>query len=230
MNMSSNFLVILCICMRLAWATLFSGFRHPSVSMTVPASDQTALLRAAASKLPPGATVTRSQLQSVMGLYARDLCGASLSDVPGSFEAALECVFGLSQADSLATDPLRLPSTPVTWHDCRPPPPPSTRDLGELFPGTSTWLTNEPERCDAFVRDFGMESAPHIGLDAEWTPCRVQGQQSKVELLQLATPTHCLLVRVCQMERLPEGLRLLLRSETPLKVQQDTGSHRHTVS
>ena len=47
----------------------------------------------------------------------------------------------------------------------------------------------------------------------------VRGQQQEISLLQLATPTMCLLVRVGDMgEALPAKLTKLLEAEAPLKV------------
>ena len=82
---------------------------------------------------------------------------------------------------------------------------------------------DEPDACDDLLRECNFESADHLGLDLEWTPTMVRGQQLAVSLLQLATRDHCLLIRVGEMramgvEALPPGLTRLLTTNPPLKV------------
>ena len=100
---------------------------------------------------------------------------------------------------------------------CRQPP-----RFDELLPGSTTYLTNEPDACDDLLRECNFESAGHLGLDLEWTPTMVRGQQLAVSLLQLATRDHCLLIRVGEMramgvEALPPGLTRLLTTNPPSK-------------
>ena len=197
-------------------------------SLTPPCAPiQTDLLRAVLSKLPPGAIVSADQLRSLMGVHSRDLCGVPLKQVGGSWTTALKSVLGKPevrerrpQGSSSSSPQFVVPPEPeLQWMDPRPPPEPSTRCLGELVVGSTTWLTNEPAACDELVAECGFESARHIGLDAEWTPTMVRGQIAEIAMLQLATREHCLLVRVGQMPLpLPPRLRALLEASSPLKV------------
>lgn len=152
--------------------------RLRALSYMTAAADKTELLRAVLSKLgplPPDTKVTLAQLQSLMGTYSRDLCGAPLADVEGSLETALMDVgleqdrSGRGRMDKLV---VTLPAAPVRWKDPRPPPTVSTRFLGAIVPGTETWLTNDPVRCDEIVAEAGMDSAAFLGLDCECAPLR----------------------------------------------------------
>ena len=172
------------------------------------------LLRAVLSRLPPGAEVSRYQLRSMMGLLSSDLCGCSLNELPGSFDAAVHL---LMDADG-GTGPLQVPQQAAEWAGPAPPPMPSTRCLGEVA-GATTWLSNEPERVDELVRACGLLDAPAVGFDLEWTPTMVRGQKRRLGLLQLATREHCVVVRVGQMARpLPPVLSQLLGAACPVKV------------
>lgn len=189
------------------------------------------LLRAVLSKLPTGVAVTQAQLKTMMGVHAVDLCGRPLKEVsaasPGGWARALEAELGVGEG------PGALPVPPPRWVDPRPPPPPLTRCLGTSFPlpACTTWVTNEPGAADDLVGRCGFEAAPHLGLDLEWTPTLVKGQPTAVGLLQLASRSHCLLVRVGEMRQLrAEGgeggeqaplsprLSALLAAPTPLKL------------
>lgn len=170
---------------------------------------QVELLRAVLSKLPSGALVSADQLRSLMGVHARDLCGVPLKQVGGSWEIALKNVLGdpqrkrgQSRRNQGDRDRYMVPAaSEIQWMDPRPPPPLSTSCLGELVDGSTTWLTNDPSACDELVAQCGFEQATHIGLDTEWTPTMVRGQQPAIAMLQLATREHCVLVRVGQMPR-----------------------------
>ena len=181
-----------------------------------PCTDCRSLLRAVVSKLPPGAVVSVDQLSSLCGVYSRDLTGLAFKEVPGSFEASVRILLGPSGREDRK---LTLPAEPIMWEDPRPPAAPSTRCLGDIISNTTSWLTNEPEGCDSLIGELGFETAPFIGLDCEWTPRMVRGQQRELGLLQLATRDKCMLVRVGQMQLpLPPGLTRLLEAEAPLKV------------
>lgn len=70
--------------------------------------------------------------------------------------------------------------------------------------------------CHARAAPCGFR---HLGFDTEWTPIIVRGQTCDCDLVQLATPSKCLLVRLNQMEgSVPHKLRALMEAEKPLKV------------
>ena len=52
------------------------------------------LLEAVLSRLPSGAPVLRSQLRSMCGLLANDLCGCALKQLPGSFDRSVVTLLG----------------------------------------------------------------------------------------------------------------------------------------
>ena len=121
------------------------------------------LLKAVLSRLPPGAEVTREQLQSLMGFLSDDMYGCTLKQLrlkepPGAFDAAVLMLMGDADAASAASalggrasaalvrrQSLRVPLAAAEWATAAPPPTPSTRCLGEVA-GATTWLTNEPQR------------------------------------------------------------------------------------
>ena len=192
---------------------------------------QAELLRAVLTKIPPGSLVTADQLRSIMGIWSTDLCGMPLKELSGSWDVALLETLGTARAANAKPSRNGKPQLPrfivpaelQTWTDPRPPPLPSTTRFDELLPGSTTYLTNEPDACDDLLRECNFESAGHLGLDLEWTPTMVRGQQLAVSLLQLATRDHCLLIRVGEMramgvEALPPGLTRLLTTNPPLKV------------
>ena len=193
------------------------------------APQQAELLRAILSKLPPNALVTDDQLRSMMGVWSVDLCGLPLKQLSGSWGLALKEVLGPSRNTDVRGPnngrPPReryiVPASP-TWSDPRPPPQPSTRCLGDLIPGSTTWLTNDADACDDLLDQCDFESAPALGFDLEWTPTMVVGQRAEMALLQLATREHCLLLRVGQMRQmgtpLPSRIVKLLEGHPPVKV------------
>ena len=195
------------------------------------------VLRAVLSKLPPGALVTADQLRSVMGLWSRDLCGLPLKELGGSWERALHITLGSSttqtRQDGSTRQVYALPPT-SRWRDPRPAPAPSTRCLGALVEGSTTWLTNDPEACDDLIGECGFESAEVLGFDLEWTPAMVRGQAVSIALLQLATREHCLLLRVGEMAQIaphgvPPRLRRLLETHPPYKVGRGIGDDAKLV-
>ncbi|KAL1507968.1 hypothetical protein AB1Y20_007572 [Prymnesium parvum] len=183
--------------------------------LPAPCADQESLLRAVVSKIPPSSRVSISQLRSLMGIYAKDLCGTPMQHVPGSLELSMQSLL----RPTAHPEQWVTPEDPVEWHDPRPPAEQFTRCLNGLIPNTTTWISNEPEQCDALVEALGLDCSPHIGFDTEWTPVMVRGQKPQLELMQLATSSSCLLVRVGQMKgHLPPRLLRMLNSDTPLKV------------
>ena len=109
------------------------------------------LLKAVLSRLPPGAEVTREQLQSLMGFLSGDMYGCTLKELrlkepPGAFDAAVLTLMGGGGADASAASmrrqplPLRVPLAAAEWATAAPQPTPSTRCLGEVA-GATTWLT-----------------------------------------------------------------------------------------
>ena len=173
------------------------------------------LLKVVLSRLPPGATVSRDQLRSLMGLSSNDLCGCSLKELPGSFDTAVRT---LMDADGRRAESLHVPQTAGEWAVPAAPPTPSTLCLGAVA-GATTWLSNEPQRVDELLRSSGLLEAPAVGFDLEWTPTMVRGQQLRLGMLQLATREYCLLVRIGQMARpLPPALSALLAANAPVKV------------
>jgi len=204
-------------------------------AMTSPCPpNQAALLLAVLSKLPPGALVNADQLRSLMGVHSRDLCGVPLKQVGGSWSMALKNVLGEpvssesrshrpGHRSSRGFKPGRHYLVPANaelqWQDPRPAPEKSTQCLGQLVDGSTTWVTNDPHACDQLVVECQFDSAPHIGLDIEWTPTMVRGQHAAIALLQLATRERCLIVRVGQMDPpLPVGLQRILGATAPVKV------------
>ena len=163
-----------------------------------------------------------------MGVHARDLCGVPYKQVGGSFQVAVESVLGSPQRGSEAGSNSKgrrsrpkweVPKSGVPWTDPRPPPALSTTCLGEIVGGSTTWVSNDPAAIDDLVEQCGFEAASHLGLDAEWTPTMVRGQQPSIAMLQLATRESCLLVRVGQMPLpLPPRLSDVLSADLPLKV------------
>ena len=128
------------------------------------------LLKAVLSRLPPGAEVTREQLQSLMGFLSGDMYGCTLKELrlkepPGAFDAAVLTLMGGGGADASAASmrrqplPLRVPLAAAEWATAAPQPTPSTRCLGEVA-GATTWLTNEPQRVDELLRSSGLLEAP----------------------------------------------------------------------
>ena len=217
--------------MRRLVATIAANAIASSSAATVPpcAPVKADLLRAVLSKLPPNACASADQLQSVMGIWAVDLCGAPLKQLSGSIEGALEAVLGAPLEPDQKRRPNQKPDRPMyrlpavaPWIDPRAPPLPSTRCLHELIEGSTTWVTNEAGACDELLAEHGFLSAPHVGLDLEWTPTMVRGQRPVVSMLQLATRESCLLLRIEEMSQLGEPLsprlRELLESHPPLKV------------
>lgn len=190
---------------------LVARAKHPLCSAE-PDDPHLPLLEAVLSRLPSGAPVSHSQLRSMAGLLANDLCGCALKQLPGSFDRSVATLLGDEQ-------PLRVPERAPGW--VAPAPPPvvrSTTCIGEIA-GATTWLTNDPTRVDELVAECGFASADALGFDLEWTPTMVRGQVSPTALLQLATREHCLLVRINQMARpLPPALCAVLEAETPVKV------------
>ena len=184
------------------------------------AATQASVLKAVLSKLPPGAAVSSDQLRSLCGVWARDLCGQPFKLLSGSWELALQDAFAEqppppppppppsrngrrgSRRSSTSAPPAPgkfiVPATPL-WVDPRPLPELSTHCLGELVEGSTTWLTNDAQRADELLVEFGFDTCAHIGLDLEWTPTMVRGQLAQVSMMQIATREHCLLLRVGQM-------------------------------
>ena len=204
---------------------------QPAVALAVsPASappavapDQKSLLRAVVSLLPPGASASQSQLRQLCALHAPDLCGQSSRSLAGSWMRALTSVLGQPAPDGTFT----LPEGAAGWVDPRPPPRLETRRLApallvDSMSDVETWLTNDDDEADRLVRDC-FERAPYVGLDLEWAPTLVRGQRARVALLQLATDSHCLLLRLhaaddATTRALPPRLAQLLGAERPLKV------------
>ena len=155
------------------------------------------LLKAVLSRLPPGAEVTREQLQSLMGFLSDDMYGCTLKQLrlkepPGAFDAAVLMLMGGADADAASAasalggrasaalvrrQSLRVPLAAAEWATAAPPPTPSTRCLGEVA-GATTWLTNEPQRVDELLASSGLLEAPAIGFDLEWTPTMVRPHPS----------------------------------------------------
>ena len=102
---------------------------------------------------PDALGLSSSQLRSLMGVWSVDLTGLPLKELGGSWELAVVEVLGPPTHGAKFT----VPAKP-TWRDRRPPPPPSTRCLGELVAGSTTWVTNEAERCDALLVELGSDS------------------------------------------------------------------------
>ena len=193
------------------------------------APTQLELMNAVLSKVPPGSLISADQLRSMMGLYAQDMCGSPLRAVGGSFDIALDAIVGgPAKVERPRQQGKRKPRSssvkylvPATqWVDPRPPPALQTVCLGEIIEGSTTWLTNDAMACDELVAEhFCSGASQHVGLDCEWTPMMVRGQQQNVALVQLATRQHCVLLRVGQMRPpMPPHLRELLASPTILKV------------
>lgn len=130
------------------------------------------LLKAVLSRLPPGAEVTREQLQSMMGILSGDMYGCTLKELrlkepPGAFDAAVLTLMGGADASRASCaamhrepEPLRVPLAAAEWATAAPAPTPSTRCLGKVA-GATTWLTNEPERVDELVRSSGLLEEPY---------------------------------------------------------------------
>jgi hypothetical protein len=173
-----------------------------------------------------------------MSIWSPDLCGCTLDNLEGELHSSLEAVLGAPVDSEAAGAPVRgrsrrrrrtaprLVRSPQyvvpkenAWIDPRPRPPLTTRNLGQLVEGSTTYMTNDPSAIDQLCDTCGFAAAAHIGLDTEWTPTFVRGQVARVAMLQLATHDHCLLLRVSQMPRpLPERIMGLLASAAPLKV------------
>ena len=126
-------------------------------NVPAPCSDSASLLHAVVSKLPSGAIVSADQLRSLMGLHSRDLTGLPLKEVPGSFEVSMRDTLGCSTRPD---DKLVVPEDLVPWIDPRPPAALRTSCLAALVPNTTTWITNDPERCDDLVAELELESVP----------------------------------------------------------------------
>ena len=209
-----------------------------SVSPIPPPCDATqlALLTAVvSSQLPAGSLASSDQLRSLCGVWSRDLCGLPLQKLSGSWDVALKALFGspyelpqqtrrknqLGKSRAEYQQILyRTPDRPQ-WVDPRPPPEPLTLCLGELVSGSMTWVTNDAMACDELIDELGLAKSSHLGLDLEWTPTMVRGQEPRASMLQLATRERCLLIRIGQMSHassFPAGLRMVLSSTNPLKV------------
>ena len=158
-----------------------------------------------------------------MGVWSVDLCGLPLKELSGSWDLALRDVLGstIVRQDGQRRPRYIVPATPP-WNDERPPPAPSTVCMGELVPGSTTWLTNDASACETLIDECGFETATALGFDTEWTPTMVRGQMAQISLMQIATREHCLLLRIGEMRQLgtplPARLVALLEGQPPLKV------------
>ncbi|MES1909641.1 MAG: hypothetical protein MHM6MM_002345 [Cercozoa sp. M6MM] len=83
-----------------------------------------------------------------------------------------------------------------------------------------TFVTNEPDEAEAFIRDFvhedGESKVDILGFDAEFVV--VKGRPRQLCVLQLATQMHVLVAHVKEWTELPELFQHVLTSPDVLKV------------
>jgi hypothetical protein len=79
-------------------------------------------------------------------------------------------------------------------------------------------LVNSEEEWNQISKEIkhDLEEFPFIGVDTEWVNNR--GQGSPISMLQLATFTgHCVLVRLANMDRVPDDLKFILANHEIVK-------------
>ncbi|MBE5033838.1 3'-5' exonuclease [Gallalistipes aquisgranensis] len=82
------------------------------------------------------------------------------------------------------------------------------------FPGRITVVDREEMLAEACAELMGRRA---IGFDTETRPSFTSGISNKVALLQLSTPDHCFLFRLCKL-RLDKALIRVLESPDVLKI------------
>ena len=82
------------------------------------------------------------------------------------------------------------------------------------FPGRTTVVDREEMLAEACAELMGRRA---IGFDTETRPSFTSGISNKVALLQLSTPDHCFLFRLCKL-RLDKALIRVLESPDVLKI------------
>lgn len=82
------------------------------------------------------------------------------------------------------------------------------------FPGRITVVDREEMLAEACAELMGRRA---IGFDTETRPSFTSGISNKVALLQLSTPDHCFLFRLCKL-RLDKALIRVLESPDILKI------------
>ncbi|KAL3686768.1 hypothetical protein R1sor_013077 [Riccia sorocarpa] len=70
-------------------------------------------------------------------------------------------------------------------------------------------VTSEGQAVEKWIE--GQSDQTMFGLDIEWKPNRVKGENNKVGLLQISSQTECLLVQLLHLDYIPDSLRNFLR-------------------
>ncbi|KAL2628688.1 hypothetical protein R1flu_013374 [Riccia fluitans] len=71
-------------------------------------------------------------------------------------------------------------------------------------------VTNEGKVVEKWIE--GQSDQTTFGLDIEWKPNLVKDDNNRVALLQISSPTDCLLVQLLYLDYIPDSLRDFLKS------------------
>ncbi|KAL2628690.1 hypothetical protein R1flu_013376 [Riccia fluitans] len=106
--------------------------------------------------------------------------------------------------------PLHVPT-----YDKEPPRSDSLTYTQDVACGTISvpcTVTNQGKAVEKCIERHTSDSM--FGLDIEWRPNRRKGEDNKTALLQISSPTECLLVQLLHIDYMPDSLKNFLKDPT----------------